>query len=1339
MNDSLLPSRALRVLSAAAGALWWLLVVLWLVLVLAWGALHGWIVPRIGEWRPQLEMQATRALGVPVRIGGIAARSEGLVPTFELRDVVIEGPASATPLRLGRVTASLSPRSLWNLGFEQLAVERPEVEVRRTAAGRWSVAGFELSPDGGDTRAADWFFRQKEVLVLGGTLRVVDEQRQAAPITFEDLQFVSRNGVRRHALRLDATPPAGSGERFTVQGVFRQPLLSTHAGRWQEWTGQLYAQAPRLDLAPWQAWGLPGLELQGGQGGLRAWVDVEQGHWRAAVADVALDGLRLRVGERPALALDAVSGRVGGRRLEGGFELETRGLAFRTGDGRRWPGGDVHLAWTEAGGRLAADRLDLKALAQLATRLPLDGALLAQLRERAPAGRIETLQARWQGPLHAPRRYQVQGRATDVAVEAAAGQPGLRGASLDFELSEAGGKAQLTLRDGALDLPGVLAPARVPLDRLDADLQWRTAGARKTLEIRNLDLRNADLHARGQVAWRAGEGARGPFPGVLDLQLELPRADGARVWRYLPLSLPADARDYVRDAVRAGKVSDGRVRVRGDLRDFPFPRRQQGEFLVTARVRDATYAFAPAPDAAGQWPVLTQLSGELVFEGRSLQVRQAQGRFAGAAGLQVQADASIADLDASTVVVNGAVRGPLAESLAIFNATPVAARLEQPLGRASAGGAAEVRLRLALPLAHMDQSRVQGSVTLGGNDVRLRPDLPLLARARGVVGFSDAGFNLSGVQARALGGDLRIEGGSRDLPAGSTEPGTVVRLQGTATAEGLREWGEAAGSLAGLARRASGAASYSATLGLRPEGTDVVVASDLQGLALDLPAPLGKPAEAPLPLRFELRALPGARPASDQLTLELGRILSARYVRDVSTQEPRVLRGALAVGLAEGEAAPLPDRGVLANIRLASFSVDAWESVLEGLSGPSPGPRKGSASGSTAASDYLPTVMAVRARELTAQGRTLNDVVVGGSREGSVWRANVDARQLNGYVEYREASQRQAGRVLARLSRLSLEAAAAKEVESLLDEQPASMPTLDVVVEDFELRGRDLGRLEIEASNRNAAGVPEWRLTRLSLSMPEASFSASGNWAALGLDTGRPGVPERRRTVMNFRMDIQDSGALLARLGMPGVVRRGRGKLEGQVAWAGSPLSMDYPSMSGNMAVNIESGQFLKADPGLAKLLGVLSLQALPRRLTLDFRDVFSTGFAFDFVRGHVAIEQGVATTNNLQMKGVNAAVLMEGRADIARETQDLKVVVVPEINAGTASLVAGMINPAIGLGTFLAQMFLREPLMRAATQEFHIHGTWTDPQVTRIDRRAEARAQARAGAVHTAPGALVR
>ena len=320
--------------------------------------------------------------------------------------------------------------------------------------------------------------------------------------------------------------------------------------------------------------------------------------------------------------------------------------------------------------------------------------------------------------------------------------------------------------------------------------------------------------------------------------------------------------------------------------------------------------------------------------------------------------------------------------------------------------------------------------------------------------------------------------------------------------------------------------------------------------------------------------------------------------------------------------------------------------------------------------------------------------------------------------------------MFARLSRLTLAQASAADVETLLDDQPASIPALDIVVDDLELRGKKLGRVEIEAVNRAAAardgGVREWRLNKFDVITPEAIFRATGNWAALNAQSAlgsggalAAGQNEPRRTVMNFRLDIHNSGELLTRFGMKDVIRRGKGAMEGQVAWAGSPLTMDYPSLAGAFNVTVENGQFLKADPGLAKLFGVLSLQSLPRRLTLDFRDVFTEGFAFDFFRGDVKIDHGIASSNNLQMKGVNAAVLMDGTADLSRETQDIKVVVVPEINAGTASLIATAINPAVGLGSFLAQLFFRRPLIEAATQEFHVDGSWIDPKIRRVDRRA--------------------
>jgi uncharacterized protein YhdP len=357
----------------------------------------------------------------------------------------------------------------------------------------------------------------------------------------------------------------------------------------------------------------------------------------------------------------------------------------------------------------------------------------------------------------------------------------------------------------------------------------------------------------------------------------------------------------------------------------------------------------------------------------------------------------------------------------------------------------------------------------------------------------------------------------------------------------------------------------------------------------------------------------------------------------------------------------------------------------------------------------------LRAEELRSGSRRLSrvdaDLRRGGTAADAVWTADVHADQLEGRIEVRlPAPPAQAGRVMARLARLSLPPADAAGVEELLGQPPASVPALDVVAEDFELRGRKLGRLEVQAVNRRLpgrAGAREWQLDKLALTMPEAQLAATGRWVAGG----------SRRMQLDFALDLADGGAFVERLGAGKALRGGKGRVKGQLGWAGSPLALDYASLEGRLDIALEAGQVLQADPGGARLLGVLSLQALPRRLTLDFRDLFQEGFAFDSVSGAVNIARGVATTDNLRMRGVQAVVLMQGSADLQRETQDMQVVVVPNFDATGAALAGFAFGPAIGLSSLVAQWVLREPLIAANTREYRVTGSWSDPVVQQVKR----------------------
>lgn len=1385
-------------LARCGRAVGWVLLSLGLLLGMAWGVLHFWIVPRINDYRPALERLAGQNIGVPVRIGQLTAESTGWVPSFELREIELLDTQGRTALRLPRVLVAISVRSVLSLSLEQLVLDRPELDVRRTAQGHWQVAGLTLkSSPQGDNQSADWLFAQREVIVRGGTVHWTDEQAVLPQtLALRELDLVLRNSSRHHDLRLDATPPEAWGARFVVMADMRRGIFSTHPGRLADWSGQVYAYFSQVDLpqlqqqlGPQLQRALPqGLHILSGQGAVRLWSDVAQGQWTGGTVDVNLTDLQANLQmhlqaptpTQPATHLQApeptpkaeplrplvferLSGRVSGRIHASGFEVSTRNLAFASSHisahDLAWPGGNMALDYTyaqgisPARGRLQADHLDLQALREVALHLPLPETIATTLDPHALSGELAALQLRWQGDWQAPSTYSAQASLNRLhlppgVLDGAQGLawPGVRGAQVKLDLSEAGGRVQLNMGKGsALFLPGVLEEAEVPVRSLKADATWKRLNGFWDVPQWQLTFANADLQGQWHGQWHRASQVKGPRavtsqgPGVLDLQGQITQIQASRAHRYLPTTLPAHVRHYVRDALLKGSYNNVQVKIKGDVSRLPFANAKEGEFRLAGRLRDVDFDYVPAaftpasvPPQSLPWPRLAGLNGQLVFDRLGLKLSDASARFGEGRTAPVLsgAQAEIADMThKATVNVSLDSKGPAAPMLAAVQQSPLDRLLAGVLHEAQASGTLQTRLKFSLPLQALDSSKLQGSLLLGGNDVRLTPTTPLLGKAQGTLQFSESGFALQGVQARLLGGPVRIDGGMRPGADSLGEPAVQLRLQGQISAEGLREAKDLP-LLGLLAQHASGSTSYSATLGWRQGRPEVSLQSALDGLALKLPAPLGKSAASSLPLSLRTQVQGQGAQLRDQIQLELGRIASVHYLRDLSGPSPVVLRGSLNLGNTGVQTQPLPDAGVLGTVALEQLSVDEWQALWAQATGPSSAAGDSASSGGSSATaaapqpadlqSYGPTRMTLQAGTLTANGRSLHQLVAGGTREGLNWRFNLDARELSGHVTYRQATEEQPGQLYARLARLTLPTSSVVDVESLLEAPPVNLPALDIVVEQLELRGKKLGRLEIEAVNSAPSrsrskwvrdSVREWQLNKFNLSVPEATLRSSGKWltAADGKSV--------RQTEMSFHLDVNNAGALLTRLGTPEALRGGSGQLEGRIGWQGTPLAMHYPSMNGQFAIKMGRGQFLKADAGAAKLLGVLSLQALPRRLLLDFRDVFSEGFAFDSVQGDVSILQGIAHTRNLQIKGVNALVQLEGLADIAQETQKLHVLILPVLDAGTASLLAGIaVNPVVGLTSYLAQLFLQTPLTRANTQEFLIDGSWAAPRVTRLE-----------------------
>lgn len=1339
----------------------------------------------------------------------------------------------AVEARLSLTT--LSPQALLDgeLRLDRLVLMHPELDVRRDREGVIHVAGLAIKPGvGGSGGGADWVMSQSQIQIRGGTVRWSDDFLGAPTLALSQVEFDLSNRPswrgRRHELTLSATPPAFFGDRVTVHASMTQPLWllaheatpgapasprpprpahaglwpswgldSTRPAEWQTWSGTVQATFPRVDVQRLRQHVPLPIEVMSGRGALDATLQLRQGRATglSVQADVQQVQVRLAPGLAP-MAFQRLQGELSVRNEPREAGLSYRDLSFILADGVSWPASTGKLTWRHPawpggwpsgqwdateGGTASADRLDLALLSTLADRLPLSTEVRAQLAELAPRGVVEQLSWSWDGAVAAPSRYRFGGRVKGLALSEseADGRPGLAGADVEVSADETGGRAELKLQKGWLAFPGVFEEPRLAMDSLSARIDWRiepsaVAGQapKWSVDVKDGRFANEDTSGQLQASWRTGDQPAHRLPGVLRLQGQLKKADATRVWRYLPMSLGAAPRDYVRLAVRGGHGEDVRFEVDGDLDQFPFKDDEGGRFRVKVPLRDVSLDYVPrslAGHAEGadavHWPPFTALYGDLIFEGQRMLIRQARGRLGtigGGAFALTHVDGRIDDLGHPDPVlqISGQGEGPLQDALTFLARSPLSTRLGTVLTKAQAQGLSALQLGLDIPLNRSIDTRLRGEVVIKDKDrasLKLGGNVPTMQALRGRFTFTESLLAVS-ARTKVWGQDMAVEG--------QRQADGALRFvaSGTMTAEALRQADDYP-ILTRLAPRLSGESpvTVNVTMGAtdahgKPSSLpEVQVLSSLRGISANLPAPLRKTAQANWPLKVSYRLEDDAgdhdailvdigNPQVTQMTSASMPWLRVDLRRDARGESAKVLRGAMSLiqaGVSGSTAVQsLPGKGVAAQIVTSALDVDAWMDVASAWSDTPTGPTRGGRAatpasagahdGNGAEDSYMPDTLVVQTPSLSWRQRTLKDVSATIAHPSpGVWRASLESPQAAGQIEWLPerapvAGQTASNRVVARLTRLQVPASEAQALESqqvtqLLSADPTlNLPALDIVVEKLEWRGLDLGRVEVEAVNRQVTTPgsppsPEWRLNRLRLNLPEAQLDASGNWTTLSTPAvlRRPGAARARsRTALNFTLDLHNGGNLLNRMGMQQVLRGSKGKLTGQVAWTGSPFEPDLSSLSGDVKVQINDGQFLKADPGIAKLLGVLSLQALPRRLALDFRDIFQQGFAFDSIDGDVKVTRGIATTQNLRMRGVQALVLMEGQADLIKETQNLHVFVVPELNAGTASLAYAAINPVVGLGTFLAQMLLRKQMAEVITREFWVTGSWADPQV---------------------------
>jgi uncharacterized protein YhdP len=266
---------------------------------------------------------------------------------------------------------------------------------------------------------------------------------------------------------------------------------------------------------------------------------------------------------------------------------------------------------------------------------------------------------------------------------------------------------------------------------------------------------------------------------------------------------------------------------------------------------------------------------------------------------------------------------------------------------------------------------------------------------------------------------------------------------------------------------------------------------------------------------------------------------------------------------------------------------------------------------------------------------------------------------------------------------------------------PAAIPVLAGRVGELRFDGETFGGLEFTS----ARGDDGLDFDSLELRGDYGHISGRGSWR------GSAASSESRLVAT---ADFSDFGAFLGHFGVRDLVRGGRGKLKADLAWPGSPGAFDFPALTGTVGGDLRKGTLPDVEPGVGRLFGILSLDSVIRRLSLDFRDVFGRGFAVDRMSGNLALAAGQAQLKNLRVRGPAANLTLNGSTSLKDRSLDVDVLAVPQVTS-TLPLAGAIAAPPVGAAIYLGQKMLGGTLDKVAEQRYRVTGTWAEPK---IDKR---------------------
>ena len=997
-------------------------------------------------------------------------------------------------------------------------------------------------------------------------------------------------------------------------------------------------------------------------------------------------GVATKLSDGANTRMDEVSGDLSLTHADNRWTLLGRRVRAQRG-GRRDPNSEFDVSWQEnESGMLEleakANYLRAEALLPLVGLMP-QKVVRDRLRELSPTGEWMDMRLALQRSSAAdPWRFDAHAKFRGVGFAPLGHSPGLRGLSGALSGSELAGHVILDTDAGVFNWPREF-PQPIDLKLLKTSLYWRRDAQGLLVATSDLELHTPAATVHGKMAWhQPSDGSS----AVLTMADTIDNANAGDAHLYFPReTLPPDALQWLNRAFLAGRVSHGDAIIDGPVQRFPF-RDGGGLFLIRFRVDHMTL------DYREDWPKVENLSAQAEFRNQGMYVKVLS---ADVGELKVEsAQARFADFKNSELEIHAAAQGDASAAVRYLAATPLDAMADNAFSSVEAKGPLKTAVDLFFPLADFDKRRVLVHVDLDGTSLSRKGATLAATGLTGSADIDGAQVVRADIHGRALGGAMEM---TARAPRNRQATRTHLDFRGTATGEALRSVMSLPSSIA-----INGQTEYRAVLRMTPEPArerTLNLSSSLVGLALDLPAPLKKPAAAAMPTSVAIQW-----PASgdEELRFNLGSVLRGAVMLGSDSNGPTLGRAAVTFGGGDPAFSDVQTVNVGGNI--AELDLAGWLNLFGGAAG------GGAVKHSKPLAAYFRGAT-FEVSKINYMGLWFSDVTVAISQANGGWRIETGGPNVVGSILL-PGSQDPSAPWDLEFQRLRFtdapdessggpqpgDAAQAAVAEENID--PRALPSIDFHAGELIWDDRQFG--DVRATLRKLDdGVG---LKQLTVTNATWSANAAGEWHG-----GEGGMRHFQGTITST-----DVGDTLKQLGFAEVLQAKSGHLEFDLTCPGAPSGDTLAAAKGHVQVTLDKGQIVGLKPGAGRVLGLASLAELPRRLALDFSDLTDKGFAFDTARGDFDLSDGSANTDNVLVKGPAAEIGLIGRVGLKNHDYDQTAVVTGNVSS-TLPLAAFAAGPVVGGAVFLFTQVFKQPLKGLVRGYYRITGSWDNPTVERI------------------------